>query len=91
MQRPTDTLNFACSRRLVVTARTLAASGNRSSIRDPATLEANRDHMIDSERRTLELFRQHIHGLEARHFTDVVDGQQRRFPPEMDSIMRGAL
>jgi len=45
-----------------------------------ATLEANRDHMIDGEARTLELFRQHIHDLEARHFTDAVDGRQRRTP-----------
>ena len=55
-----------------------------------ATLEANRDHMTDREARTLELFRQHVHDLEARHFTDVIDGQQRRFPPEMDSMMRTA-
>jgi hypothetical protein len=55
-----------------------------------ATLEANKDYMIDGEARTLELFRQHIHDLEARHFADVVDGQQRRFPREMENMMRTA-
>lgn len=59
-----------------------------NSRRTLATLEANKDHMIGGEARTLELFRQHIHDLEARHFTDVVDGQQRRFPREMQNMMR---
>jgi hypothetical protein len=53
-----------------------------------ATLEANRDHMVDGEARVAELFRQHIHDLEARHFTDVIDGPQRRFPRDMDNMMR---
>jgi hypothetical protein len=53
-----------------------------------ASLEANRDHMTDSEIRTLELFRQHIHDLEARHLTDVLVGAQRRFPEEMNDMMR---
>ena len=53
-----------------------------------ATLEANRDYMIDGEVRVLELFRQHIHDLEARHFIDAVDGPQRRFPKDMDNMMR---
>ncbi len=53
-------------------------------------LEVNRDHMIAGEERTLDLFRQHIHDIEARHFTDIIDGYQRRFPPEMDSMMRTA-
>lgn len=53
-----------------------------------ATLEANRDHMMEGEIRTLELFRQHIHDLEARHLTDVLVGAQRRFPEEMDNMMR---
>lgn len=53
-----------------------------------ATLDANIDHMIDAERRTLELFRQHIHDLEARHLTDIVVGEQRRFPNEMENMMR---
>lgn len=53
-----------------------------------ATLEVNRDHMIDAEFRTLELFRQHIHDLEARHLTDIVAGEQRRFPNDMENMMR---
>jgi hypothetical protein len=52
-----------------------------------ATLEANREHMVGGEARTLELFRQHLHDLEVRHFTDVVAGPQRRFPGEMDRMM----
>jgi hypothetical protein len=53
-----------------------------------ATLEANRDHTVEGEIRTLELFRQHIHDLEARHLTDVLVGAQRRFPEEMNDMMR---
>jgi hypothetical protein len=51
-------------------------------------LEANRDHMVEGEIRILELFRQHVHDLEARHFTDIVVGPQRRFPEEMNDMMR---
>ena len=54
-----------------------------------AMLDANRDYMVDDEERILELFRQHIHDLEARHFTEIVDGEQRRFPTEMNGMMRG--
>jgi len=53
-----------------------------------AILEANRSHMTDGETRTFELFRQHIHDLEARHLTDVVVGAQRRFPKKMNDMMR---
>lgn len=53
-----------------------------------ATLDANRDHMVDAEIRTLELFRQHIYDLEARHFTDAIVGVQRRFPEQMNDMMR---
>jgi hypothetical protein len=53
-----------------------------------AILEANRDHMMEGEARILELFRQHIHDLEARHLTDIVAGPQRRFPEEMNRMMR---
>lgn len=52
-----------------------------------AILDVNRDHMIDAERRTLELFRQHVHDLEARHLTDIVVGEQRRFPNGMENMM----
>jgi hypothetical protein len=53
-----------------------------------ATLDANRDHMVDVEHRTLELFRLHIHDLEARHLTYTVVGEQRRFPVDMNNMMR---
>ncbi len=53
-----------------------------------ATLEANRDYMVESERRTMELFRQHIHDLEARHLTDVLSGPQRPFPEDMNRMMQ---
>jgi hypothetical protein len=51
-------------------------------------LDANRGHMVEGEPRILELFRQHIYDLEARHLTDVVVGPQRRFPKEMNHMMR---
>ena len=53
-----------------------------------AILDANREHMVKDEARILELFRQHVHDLEARHFTDIVIGAQRRFPVEMNQMMR---
>jgi hypothetical protein len=53
-----------------------------------AILEVNRDHMLADEARSLELFRQHIYDLEARHLTDVVVGPQRRFPQAMNYMMR---
>jgi len=52
-----------------------------------AILDVNRTHLMPDELRTLELFRQHILDLEARHLTDLSLGVQRRFPPEMDSIV----
>jgi len=52
-----------------------------------AILDVNRNHLMPNELRTLELFRQHILDLEARHLTDLALGVQRRFPPEMDSIV----
>jgi hypothetical protein len=53
-----------------------------------ALLDINRDHMRREERRTLELFRQHIYDLEARHLTDIVVGGQLRFPEDMNLMMR---
>ena len=52
-----------------------------------AILEANRAHMVGDELRIMELFRQHIHDLEARHLTDEIVGGQRRFPEEMSRMM----
>jgi hypothetical protein len=53
-----------------------------------AILDVNRAHLTSGEMRTLELFRQHILDLEARHLTDLPLGMQRRFPQQMDSIMK---
>lgn len=53
-----------------------------------AILDANRDHMLETEVPTVELFRQHIYDLEARHLTDVVVGAQRRFPEQMNHMMK---
>ena len=52
-----------------------------------ALLDVNRRHLSVHEARTLELFRQHVQDLEARHLTDLVLGAQRRFPEEMNQIM----
>ncbi len=52
-----------------------------------AILGANRAHMVGDELRIMELFRQHIHDLEARHLTDEIVGGQRRFPEEMSRMM----
>jgi hypothetical protein len=53
-----------------------------------AILDVNRTHLTSDEMRTLELFRQHILDLEARHLTDLPLGMQRLFPQQMDSIMK---
>jgi len=53
-----------------------------------AIFDVNRTHLTSDEKRTLELFRQHILDLEARHLTDLPLGAQRRFPQQMDSIMK---
>jgi hypothetical protein len=52
-----------------------------------ALLGANADHMRGDEPRVLELFRLHVHDLEARHLTDAIVGAQRRFPQEMNQMM----
>ena len=53
-----------------------------------ALLDANKAHMVDAEITTLELFRQHVYDLQARHFTDAIVGAQRRFPESMNLMMR---
>jgi len=50
-------------------------------------LDANRRHLTSDEARTLELFRQHMHDLEARHLTDLTVEAQRHFPEGMNKIM----
>jgi hypothetical protein len=50
-------------------------------------LDANRAHLIDVEVETVELFRQHIEDLEARHVGDNVAAVGARFPPGMSRIL----
>jgi len=53
-----------------------------------AMLDANRSLMIEQEAQVVEQLRQHVHDLEARHFTSEVAGPQKRFPGGMSSMMR---
>ena len=50
-------------------------------------MDANRAHLIDVEVETVELFRQHIEDLEARHVGDNVAAVGARFPPGMSRIL----
>lgn len=52
-----------------------------------ATLDANRKLSTKEEKVIIELFRQHLHDLEAKHLTDVVAGPARRFPSAMVDMM----
>lgn len=51
-------------------------------------LDANTHLMTEPETETLELFRQHVIDLEARHMTDIPVGAQSRFPVQMSEMMR---
>ncbi len=53
-----------------------------------ALLDMNRALAHDEELETIELFRQHIHDLEAKHYTSTVDGPARRFPDKVPQLMR---
>ena len=53
-----------------------------------AMLDANRSLMTEQESQVLAQLRQHIHDLEARHFTNEVTGPQKRFPGGMSGMMR---
>ncbi|WP_141105691.1 hypothetical protein [Rhizobium sp. R693] len=53
-----------------------------------ALLDVNRALAQDEELATIELFRQHIHDLEAKHYTSTVDGPARRFPDNVPELMR---
>ncbi len=52
-----------------------------------ATLDANQAHLMHNEEHILELFRQHIYDLEARHILNAPVNAQRRFPAAMNDIM----
>lgn len=50
-------------------------------------LDANRNHLDAEERRTLEMLRQHIDDIEARHLGGHAGGG-RKFPSQMEEILR---
>lgn len=52
-----------------------------------AILDVNQSHLTDSEERSLELFRQHVYDLEARHLLNAPVNSQRLFPMEMNDMM----
>lgn len=54
------------------------------------TIDANRAHLIASERRTLEVFRQHVDDFEARHLGELDLCAGIQFPPEMERVLGGA-
>ena len=51
-------------------------------------LDANTHLMTEAEEETLELFRQHVFDLEARHIAKIPIGGQSRFPIQMNEMMR---
>jgi len=51
-----------------------------------ALLDANRALLTTIEHRTLELFRQHVDDLEARHVNEDEGGGGTRFPPEVQNL-----
>jgi hypothetical protein len=51
-----------------------------------AIVDANRSLLVDRERATVELFRQHIDDLEAYHIEQIKE-DAARFPPEMSSVL----
>jgi hypothetical protein len=52
-----------------------------------AILDVNQSFLTDCEERTLELFRQHVYDLEARHLLNDPVNTQKRFPMEMNDMM----
>jgi hypothetical protein len=52
-----------------------------------AILDVNQSHLTGCEERILELFRQHLYDLEARHLLNDPVNAQRRFPTEMNDMM----
>lgn len=51
-------------------------------------LDANRDFLSKAEISTLEIFRQHVDDLEARHFNDMATGHATRFPSDMNTMLK---
>lgn len=51
-------------------------------------LDANRRHLSEHESKTLELFRQHIDDLEAKHVGEGTGDVASRFPEEMNEILK---
>ncbi len=54
-------------------------------------LDVNQSHLHHHEERTLELFRQHVYDLEARHLLDDPVNQQGFFPVEMNDMMKDEI
>lgn len=52
-----------------------------------AILDANRRHLSPDEQRVLELFRQHVDDLDARHIGGGTASVGVRFPEEMNTIL----
>ena len=52
-----------------------------------ATLDVNKKFMVSNEPLVVERFRNHLQALEARHLTDIVIGEQPRFPVEFTNVM----
>ena len=52
-----------------------------------AILDVNQSHLTSNEERLLELFRQHVYDLEARHILKAPANAQRRFPTEINYIL----
>jgi len=51
-----------------------------------ALLDANRELLSLTEQRTVEVLRQHVDDLEARHIDTVLDGGGARFPSEAHDL-----
>ena len=51
-------------------------------------LDVNTRLMTEEEEVALELFRQHVYDLEARHIAKIPTGAQSRFPIQMNEMMR---
>lgn len=54
-----------------------------------AILDANRTHLTADEQRILELFRQHVDDLEARHIGTGIGAVGARFPEGMNTLLGG--
>jgi len=66
--------------------RAIILPNNRKAL---TILDANRRHLSDTEAKTLEMFRQHIDDLEAKHIGERSGDVASRFPAGMSDILRG--